>query len=170
MLAPIYGAVVKLLNRWTQTIADRLDAAVSTIAAASTALSTATWTSTRAGKLDSLNATISSRVPLSNYSAARAAKLDYLDAAITSVTRIKNIQRGILSLTGTSASATATVTAVVLAKSELYWLGETNPTYSSSFYPGIRLELTNTTTITGYRTAPGGSLTQTASWELVEYY
>lgn len=169
MLAPIYGAVIKLLNRWTQTIADRLDAAVSTIAASSTALSTAIWTGTRAGKLDSLDATISSRVALSNYSTARAAKLDYLDAALTSVARIKNIQRGTITISGSAATATATVTSVTTSKAELYYMGENNPQTGSSYYGGINIVLTNATTVTATRTAPT-SATQTIGWELVEYY
>ena len=48
------------------------------------ALSDQGYTATRAGKLDNLDATISSRPSGSDYSAGRAAKLDQLDASITS--------------------------------------------------------------------------------------
>ena len=170
MLAPIYGSVIKLLNRWTQTLADRLDASISSRAPSSTALTTATWTGTRAGKLDSLDAAITSRASATNYTAVRAGKLDNLDAAISAVTRIKNIQRGTITISGTAGTATATVTSVNTTKAELYYLGENNPNTGSSYYGGINIVLTNATTITATRGVPSGSTTQTIGWELVEYY
>lgn len=77
---------------WNSTRAgyvDRLDAAVSTRAPASTALSNATWTDARAGYQDRLDTTVSSRAPastaLSNvtWTDARAVKVDNLDAAVS---------------------------------------------------------------------------------------
>lgn len=55
MLAGVPGKLKTLLDRLTAARAgylDRLDATISSRAAASTALSNATWTNTRAGKLD----------------------------------------------------------------------------------------------------------------------
>lgn len=74
MLAPLYNAIQNVLTRLTTTALsnatwsdaragkiDNLDAAISTRAPSSTALSTATWTPTKAGYLD---AAISSRSTL----------------------------------------------------------------------------------------------------------
>lgn len=68
---------------------DNLDAAVTTRAAASTAVSSVNLTPTRAALLDNLDATVSSRAPSStavssvDLTPTRAAKLDQLDAAVT---------------------------------------------------------------------------------------
>jgi hypothetical protein len=79
----------------TTTITGRIDAAVSTRAPASTALSSATWTTPRAVALDNLDATVSSRSTyaggdtagtttlLARLTSTRAGLLDNLDAAIT---------------------------------------------------------------------------------------
>jgi hypothetical protein len=67
-----------------------LDATISSRAPASTALSTAQWTNTRAALLDYLDAAISSRAPsatalsTAQWTNARAALLDNLDALISS--------------------------------------------------------------------------------------
>lgn len=67
-----------------------LDAAVSSRAPASTALSTAQWTNTRAGNLDNLDATISSRAPAATalsttqWTNTRATNLDNLDTTVSS--------------------------------------------------------------------------------------
>lgn len=170
MLAPIYGLVIKLLNRWTQTLADRLDASVSSRAPSSTALSNATWTDTRAGKLDSLDAAVTSRASATDYTAVRAGKLDNLDAAVTATTRIKSIQRGSIAITGTNATATATITSVTTAKTRLRFLGDyTWQAATEDWCPGATIALTNSTTITATRnnTLSG---THTVSWELTEFY
>lgn len=95
----VAGSLANLLQtlsaRLTSTRADNLDnldATVSSRAPASTALSTSTWTSTRAGKLDkldNLDTTVSSRAPASTalststWTSTRAGRLDNLDAAIS---------------------------------------------------------------------------------------
>ena len=56
-----------------------LDVAVSTRAPASTALSKNTWTDERAGKLDYLDANVSSRASAEYYTSTRAAYLDHLN-------------------------------------------------------------------------------------------
>lgn len=53
----------------TATITGRIDANVSSRAAASTALSNVDWTSARAGKLDNLDAEVSSRLAAASYTA-----------------------------------------------------------------------------------------------------
>jgi len=106
MLAPIYGSVIKILNRWTQTLADRLDASISSRAPSSTALTTATWTGTRAGKLDSLDAAITSRAPASTALSNATwtdVKAGYLDAAISTISSpVRSIQTGTVDTTTTT--------------------------------------------------------------------
>ena len=80
---------------------------------------------------------------------------------------IKSIQRGTISITSAT-SATATVTAVDTAKTELRLLGySVNNVGSQQHVP--RLALTNTTTITATRDTNSGDIT-VVSFELTEYY
>ncbi len=60
------GSIGKLIK-------DYLDAAISSRAASATALSNSTWTDARAGKLDNLDATISSRLATAGYTAPPSA-------------------------------------------------------------------------------------------------
>lgn len=169
LIGPIYNGIISLLTRWTQALADRLDAAISSRAPASTALSTATWTGTKAGYLDT---TVSSRAPASTaldsgvWTSTRAGKLDNLDATIGSCTRIKSIQRGIITLTTAATSASATIASVVMAKTELRFLGFSQSVASSS----PQLFLANSTTITASRYSTEGGVNIQISWELTEYY
>lgn len=89
---------------------------------------------------------------------------------------IKSIQRGTISYDpSSSATGTATVTAVVVAKSELRMLGYTmveNSPDLAAFCDAIpRIALTNTTTITATSASTTAFITNvTISWELTEYY
>lgn len=77
---------------------------------------------------------------------------------------IKSIQRGVIAIAG--ATATATITAVVTAKSELRFLGfDSNGTDNTH---SLRVVLTNTTTITATQGAGGAA--GNVSWELTERY
>lgn len=77
---------------------------------------------------------------------------------------VKSIQRGVIAITG--ATATATITAVVTAKSELRFLGfDSNGTDNTH---SLRVVLTNTTTITATQGAGGAA--GNVSWELTERY
>lgn len=73
---------------------------------------------------------------------------------------IKSIQRGVIS------AATATITSVNTAKTELRLLGQTAGT-SANYDNVSRIVLTNSTTITK---ASDQGLGQGLSWELTEYY
>lgn len=99
-LAGLPGQLATLTSRLTSARAtklDNLDAAVSSTAPASTALSSATWTGTKAG---------------------------YIDAAVSSrLGSIKSIQRGFVNVGAGATSGTATITAVNPAKSILTHLG-----------------------------------------------
>ena len=87
-LAGLPGQLKTLLDRLTVTRAaklDNIDAALSTLAAASTALDDTVWTPARAAKIDALNAALSTRalqadaVSTANYTSTRAAYLDTLN-------------------------------------------------------------------------------------------
>lgn len=76
-----------------------------------------------------------------------------------------NVQRGTIAITPGNTSATATITAVTLAKAELRHLGQfsTSATLSDIL---THLVLTNTTTITATRQGTSG--TTTVSFEVTE--
>lgn len=80
---------------------------------------------------------------------------------------IKSIQSGIIAITASNTSATATVSAVNTSKSVLYTLGAGGTSASAGDVAGY-LTLTNSTTVTGFRSSTGGSCA--ISWQLVEYY
>lgn len=80
---------------------------------------------------------------------------------------IKSIQRGVIAMSAGSTTGTATITAVVTAKTELRMLGFSTGGPDNTFSP--RLSLTNTTTITATKTSTTVSGTD-VSWELTERY
>lgn len=130
-LKSVYDHLTTYLSSTRCAKIDNLDAAISTRAAAATALSSGTWTSTKAG---------------------------YIDMAISGVCRIKSIQKVDITVANLSASGTATLgTAVAPAKTIIIPLGflastsldYTEPDGLSHFWA-----LTNTTTVTLTR---GGS-------------
>lgn len=73
---------------------------------------------------------------------------------------IKSIQRGVIVMS--ALTGTATVAAVNVAKAELRVLGWDNSTQ------GVRIALTNSTTITATIVSSAG--TTNVSWELTEWY
>jgi hypothetical protein len=168
MLAPIYNAVNKLLARWTATKAGYLDAAVSTRAPSSTALTNVTWTDAKAGYLD---VAASTRAPSSTALTNATwtdAKAGYLDAAISSrMAGIKGIQRGTVTIASNQTTGTATITSVDPAKTELRTLGASSVVAGESGARS-RIALTNATTITATR-ASANTDTVTVGWELTEY-
>jgi hypothetical protein len=145
-LLGVPGKLKTLTDRLTSGRAanlDNLDVAVSTTAPASTALSSATWTGTKAG---------------------------YLDGAISGrLGSIKAIYRGTITLVYSNTSNTATITAVDTTKSILMNLGGYGTDSGSVNVGSIPyLELTNSTTITASR-ASGCSGTSKVSYQLVEF-
>ncbi len=83
---------------------------------------------------------------------------------------IKSIQRGTLSISGTNNAATATISSVNPAKTELRFLG-VNPLTPTPVSEGmVYIVLTNSTTITAARQFGGNSNTPIVSWELTEYF
>lgn len=126
-LMGVPGKLKTLLDRLTATRAgnlDNLDAAVTTRAPASTALSTSTWTGTLATDL----ATISSGA-----------------SAFTGI--VNSIQYGSITISTTGISGTATITAVNVNKSVLIHLGQKVSVAGQD----MNITLTNTTTVTANR-------------------
>lgn len=80
---------------------------------------------------------------------------------------IKSIQRGTITLTGTS--NTATIGAVNPSNTLLRIVGTTTDTGGGAS-SRIRITLTNSTTITATRASDGGGTTVAVAYEVVEYY
>lgn len=80
---------------------------------------------------------------------------------------IKSIQRGVIAISAGSQTGTATITAVVTAKTELRMLGFSTSGADNTFYP--RISLTDSVTVTATKIATAGSGTN-VSWELTERY
>ena len=101
-----------------------------------------------------------------------------LSPSIPSPVVRKSIQRGTIAINVNAAtSATATITAVVLAKSTLRLMGysitSTGPFSTTDVGPDEvypRLTFTNTTTITATIGGNGGTGTLTAAFEVEEHY
>lgn len=77
---------------------------------------------------------------------------------------IKSIQRGTLSIS--SNTTTVTISSVVVAKTELRFLGFT--TSGTDNTHSVRIDLTNSTTITATQSA--GGVSGAVSWELTERF
>jgi hypothetical protein len=83
---------------------------------------------------------------------------------------IKSIQRGTITITGAT-SNTATITAVDITNSELHFVGHTytaNAGLGTQTY--VRLDLTNSTTITALVAASPGADTLVVGFEVWEFY
>jgi hypothetical protein len=135
--------LLPLLNRITQdrgTKIDNLDTTISSRAPASTALSNATWTNTKAGYLDT---TISSRAPastaLSNvtWTNTRAGYLDNLDATVSSRSTLTAAQ---VWSYGTKNVTATTIPSVIQSIQR----GTTNFTYNGVLTTNVTISAVNT--------------------------
>ena len=82
---------------------------------------------------------------------------------------IKSTQRGVIVIPNNTSTATATISAVNTAKSELRFLGITGTNGGSpTGYVTSRIQLTNSTTLTAE--SSGIVYYHGISWELTEYY
>jgi hypothetical protein len=125
-------------------------------------------TATRATNLDNLDAAISTRVSSSVWTNALAAELDGLAPAIAALPAsfVNSIQHKTGTVTGTSASATVTITGVTTAKTVLIMLGWYD---NGSQATPVHIALTNTTTVTISRAAPGASTITYVSFIVLEF-
>lgn len=141
-LKKIYTDTQALLTRWSSTLAGRVDVAISSRAAAASALLNTVWTD---------------------------AKAALLDVAISTRAKSRTVQRGTITLADGEYTATATITAVTTGKASLTPLGA-YPTNSSGaadpVYWAVRVELTNSTTVTARRMASGAVGIVSVGWEV----
>lgn len=77
---------------------------------------------------------------------------------------VKTRGRGIINITGSNLTATATITAVDTAKTKLIYLGVATEAAGTDAH----IYLTNTTTITATRKSTGGGLSTAVSYEYEE--
>lgn len=93
------------------------------------------------------------------------ARIGNLDNIASAPMRIKSIQRGVILIFNGSGTATgtATITSVNVAKTELRFLGH----YGADF---AALTLENSTTIRATRTTNSTTMQTYVSWEATEYY
>jgi len=125
----------------------------------------ADYTATRAALIDRL--ALLQAGGAGELTIARAALLSNLDAAVSGrLGAIASIQRGDIVIPALSLSATATIAAVVLARSALYLLGVSG-TAMTTADALARLTLTNTTTITATRES--ATLAVTVSFMVIEF-
>lgn len=123
-------------------------------------------TATRAGYLDRL--AIIAAGGAGELTAARAALLANLDATVTSrLASIKATGRGTLTIADPAATASATITAVNMAKTMLRWLGWSSSSYAS--HPVPRVDLVSSTTITATSNTAASGLTIVVSYEYTEF-
>lgn len=143
-LKAIYTYLTSYLSATRCAKIDNLDAAMSTRAAAATALSSATWTAARAGYLEKLNATPG--IPGT----------------------LKSVQRGVISMASGDSTKSATIASVDTGKAVLTLLG-TAPSGTSITIPApAYLELTSATTITAKKTYTDKGVA--VAWQVAEHY
>ena len=84
---------------------------------------------------------------------------------------VKSIQKGIITLSGVELTDTATINAVVVANSHIILNGTLiNESTAHSASALTSLVLTNTTTVTGYRSVQNNSVVTTIYFTVIEYY
>lgn len=174
-LNSIIGTIADHIAIWTAAKAENLDTTVSSRAPASTALSTAQWTSTRAGYLDNINTKANNLD--SRLTATRAGYLDKLNSGVTvnslSDKIIKSVQRGTIAISEGKKEATITISSVDINKAIVVFCGSALTTFSGNtdyYAPAslVRLELTSATQIKATRHSGYGAVT--ASYQVIEFY
>ncbi len=86
---------------------------------------------------------------------------------VSSGSKIKSIQRGVVTVANTNTSSTATISSVNVNKSMLQLVGVSGGD-GTPYYGCLALELTNSTTITASRFA--GAYATDATFQVTEYY
>ncbi len=188
VFAKMNAVLQKFVAVWTDGRAaklDNLDAAVSSRAAANTALSNGVWTNARAGLLDRLDGTISSRATQQavadtyNLVSSKAAQIT-ADTILSRVNNplaapvIKNVQRGVCEFTPANPGYPETAPSVVYISIATVNLKKAIVVLGSTALLGVRgnmgdcqIELISATSIKitqlnlGMRSVP---------WQVVEFY
>lgn len=118
---------------------------------------------------------IGQRTDTASATGSAHAKLAYIAGKdiVANGSAIKSIQRGVISLSDSQTSNTATISAVVVEKSVIMPLGVSGEDTTDGNYAVdhlfIRLSLTNTTTVTATRTRPN-SIAATVGYQVIEFY
>lgn len=124
-------------------------------------------TSTRATKLDNLDALISSRSTLTQ-AQATAGVWAAATRTLTSWLTIKSVQRGTLQITASSLTASVTITAVTIGKA--FIVTSYSGPWETDDISRVRLSL-GATAVTGTRTSGAqGKSSSIVSFEVVEFY
>ena len=150
------GKVATLLTRITSARAtklDNLDAAISTVSVAATALSTSNWTNARAALIDNCDATLSTEF------ATVASDIAAIPGSL------KSVQRGTSTAISSNTTTNATITAVDLAKSFLIFSENSSNGNLQSQHEG---SITTTTNIRFTRKATSSG-NDSISWFVVEF-
>ena len=152
-LNSIINAIADHVAIWTAAKAGNLDTAVSSRAPASTALSTAQWTNTRAGYLDKLNSGV----------------------AVSSLTGkiVKSIQRGTIAMAENEQEATVTISSVDTNKTIIIFGGSNLTSFSGNndyYAPAtlVSLKLISSTQVEVTRRS--GTGTVTVPYQVIEFY
>jgi hypothetical protein len=88
--------------------------------------------------------------------------------AVNQANGIKSIQRGVITMTSPNATATATITSVDTAKSEVHFLGGIG-NWSTPQYNMAYLEIVNSTTVRVTR-GDGANAQVDVTYQVTEYY
>ncbi len=148
-----------------------------TMLSAITGLNVPKWTSGTTYPLDAVVWSPISKLPYVRIVAGAGTtdpSADTTNWELFGPSKIKSIQRGTIALTAAT-SATATITSVVAAKSEVRILGWSNSTNSSSTHmqAHVRVALTGSPTSTTVTATAGGASfvgTTTVSFEVTEWW
>lgn len=83
---------------------------------------------------------------------------------------VKSVQRGVITIASQKASATATINAVNMSKSELVFTGLMTTSSEGGQSTETNLVLTNATTVTATRGTTSYKTTVEIPYQVVEYY
>lgn len=86
------------------------------------------------------------------------------------ISTVKSVQRGIITIAGGKASATATINAVNMSKSEISYAGLLTGSDYGGTSTATHLVLTNATTVTATRGTSGYTTKVEIPYQVVEYY
>ena len=180
------ASIIKSIQRGTCTIAQGASSGTSTITAVVTANSVVTDESTRGGAGGSSDLTVNTlwtKLVLTNTttvtcSVNTATASSTRNVAFTVLEFYPNnltanaVQRGTIAATGGASTATAAITAVVMAKSWVPWSGMSTTStanYGSADQWMGTLALTSTTVVTVTQDAAFGAATYTYPYQVVEF-
>jgi len=122
-------------------------------------------TSTRAGYLDRLDATVSSRASASDWPASLASQIDTnLDAPISAISPVKSVQRGTFSMGSGTGSHTQNISTIASSKAFVLHTVKSSNAGITSMSLMVRLY---STYITFQRGNPNYSVD--VAWEVIEF-